>query len=94
MLMVWLALMLLPFATFKLAQDRQFQVFNTRVFLISERGLGGIGFQSTRDAEPAAICQQTRINYLMWEGEPANTLSCSCADGVERVPDGRSCVEP
>ncbi|HFC12241.1 MAG TPA: hypothetical protein ENJ56_05300 [Anaerolineae bacterium] len=93
-LLVWLIVMLLPVASFTLARRGEFTLGNTRVFLISERDQGGIGLQSTRDVAREAVCTVTSIRYLMWEGEGENSQSCSCQDGVARVPKRNRCVVP
>ena len=92
----WLCVMLFPVAAFRLAQNGEMTVRNTRIFLVSERTQGGVGFQSTRDVSNEAQCTITSVRYLMWEGEGENLRVCSlCSDGVDRVPSGlNSCVAP
>lgn len=86
--------MIFPFATFKLAQDGEFQFMNTRVFTITQKDVAGVGFQTDRSAREPATCQQTTLRFLLWEGESDSSVACYCEDGIERIPDGRSCVSP
>lgn len=93
-LLAWISLLLLPVASFKLARQGEFMLGKTRVFLISERDQGGVGLQSTRDVTREAACSITTIRYLMWEGDGENLQTCTCQDGIERVPKRNRCVVP
>jgi hypothetical protein len=92
--LVWLSIMLFPVFAVRLATSGQLQVGNTTVFMVQERGTGGVGFQTTRSVDRDAACTLTSVRYLLWEGEGENSSSCSCSDGVAREARLGRCVVP
>lgn len=91
LLIFWFSLVLFPFFAFRLAQQGQMQVRDTRIFLVQDSDNSGVGFHTTKPARDPAGCETNRIHYLLWEGEPDNSFSCYCVDGVAREPVGRTC---
>lgn len=91
----WLAVMFFPTFAFVLIINDQIEIGGTRVFLLNTEDASGIGIQRASEArtEDDVACQRGSIFYLMWRGTGNNEANryCSCADGTERVPDGRWC---
>jgi hypothetical protein len=100
--LIWLLLISLPAFAFFLAARGQIQIGaqdgrHTRVFLLQERDLQGLGVEQTRPLRGEPTCLRTTIRYYLWEGEGENTAFCRCTDpvtGATLPVDPRICPPP
>ncbi len=95
---VWLGIMLFPTFAFVLMRNEQIEIGATRIFMLLEEDVAGIGVQTSRPArtEDDVSCQRGSIFYIVWQGEAdgQNATYCTCDDGSDRIRDGRWCRSP
>lgn len=97
----WLIAITFPFFAIFLAARGQVEIGSPaerhlRVFLVQETEQQGVGVEWARpyrgETPDDVSCLQTRVVYLMWEGEGDNVAYCNCYDaggGSLPVVDGR-----
>jgi hypothetical protein len=87
LVVVWFLILLLPAFFFILATQGEILVRTgdlpeqyTRIWLISEARLRGIGISSASSAtnSDTTTCVQTTVNYLLWMGSSDPSLFCEC----------------
>ena len=68
---VWLGIMLFPTFAFVLMRNEQIEIGATRIFMLLEEDVAGIGVQTSRPArtEDDVSCQRGSIFYIVWQGE-------------------------
>lgn len=84
-ILVWLVVITFPFFAVFLASQGEVRLGedpqrHVRIFLIQERDLQGVGIERARPLRDTTSCFQTRLSYLMWEGEGENVSFCQCMD--------------
>ena len=86
-LVLWFTLLLTPCLAIALLSRGQITISQgsvpeqqIRVWLIQEPDLRGLGFSSTSAFEDGqnAVCIQTNVNYLLWQGEGDPAIFCDC----------------
>lgn len=94
LVVAWLLLLALPALAFTLAARGEIVLGNdpqrqTRLFLLQERDVGGIGLVHSRPVaggqSATRQCVETGVRYFLWEGEGESTRSCQCYERGELV---------
>ncbi len=87
MILLWLALMTLPFVSIVLAARGELNVGDEtgagfRLFLLQESERQGLGIQWRRNSGTQEDCLKTSVYYALWEGTniDINTTFCQCFD--------------
>lgn len=83
--LLWLIVMSFPVVAFVLATQQELQIgsdagTHLRLFLVQEAETEGVGIQWTRPGGQTDNCFQSRLTYLMWEGEGEKATYCQCYD--------------
>jgi hypothetical protein len=89
-ILLWLILVSFPVAAFFLATQGEIRIGDNssglRLFMLQESDNQGLGIQWTRSIDDpnqeSAVCSQTSLRYLLWEGDAAGQSSdyCQCFD--------------
>ena len=96
---IWLLVMAFPIFAFVLS-GRGEMMFgdqagsHVRLFLLREPDVEGVGVEWTRPYRPQTGCTQTRITYIMWEGQSENTSYCQCFDPQQGTAVPAACSPP
>lgn len=101
LLAIWFLVLLLPLAFFILAIEGDITIARgsdipdrhehprLQVRLISEADFRGLGFTTTsldRDGDNA-LCIETRVRFLLWEGDGEPATFCDCYSRVDVEAD-------
>lgn len=90
LLIIWLIVMVFPVTAFLLATRDQIQIGaserqHTRIFMVQDQGINGLGLERTR-RKGNDTCSQTNINYFLWEGSAQSIVYCQCYDPLTDDP--------
>lgn len=87
-LLVWLVLILSPCLVFTLATQGEITVTvggapgqSARLWLVMEANERGLGLSlptAQTSAEGDAVCVQTDVRYLLWQGQAESVSYCEC----------------